>query len=60
MDCFLLTEYVDVAYLLLLCCFSAEKSGILAKIGAKKTVFREPRGSGDSDKVLHDYSKTIR
>jgi hypothetical protein len=48
-------------YLLLICyCFSAEKSGILAKIGAKKTVFREPRGSGDSDKVLHDYSKTIR
>ncbi len=43
-----------------LLCFSAEKSGILAKIGAKKTVFREPRGSGDSDKVLHDYSKTIR
>jgi hypothetical protein len=57
---FPLTKYVDVVNLLLLFCISAEKSGILAKIGAKKTVFREPRGSGDSDKVLHDYSKTIR
>jgi hypothetical protein len=39
---------------------ASEKSGVWAKIGAKKLVFREPRGSGDSDKVLHDYSKTIR
>jgi hypothetical protein len=59
MGCFP-TYKIDVAHLQLLCCISAEKSGILAKIGAKKTVFREPRGSGDSDKVLHDYSKTIR
>jgi hypothetical protein len=37
-----------------------EKSGVIGRIGAKKTIFREPRGSGDSDKVLHDYSKAIR
>ena len=34
--------------------------GFLQKMSLKKSVFREPRGSGDSDKVLQDYSRTIR
>ena len=37
-----------------------EVEGFLQKMSLKKSVFREPRGSGDSDKVLQDYSRTIR
>jgi len=36
------------------------KGGFLEKIETKKLVFREPRGSGDSDTILQEYSRTIR
>ena len=36
-----------------------EKSGVMAKISARKAVFREERGKS-SDHVLESYSKSIR
>jgi len=37
-----------------------EKGGFLQKICLKKSVFREPRGSGDGDRVLQEYSRAVR
>ena len=36
------------------------KQSVIHKLGAKKTIFREPRGTGDSDKILAEYSRAIR
>ncbi|XP_058454504.1 ATP-dependent DNA helicase DDX11 [Malaya genurostris] len=36
------------------------ESGRLARLEERKQVFREPRGSGNVDKVLADYSKAAR
>jgi len=36
------------------------KQSVIHKLSAKKTIFREPRGTGDSDKILAEYSRAIR
>ena len=36
------------------------ESGVYAKITAKKKIFREPKNSSDLDKILSDYSSTVR
>ena len=35
-------------------------SGVLARIEAKKKVYREPKNSSDLDTVLQDYSNSVR
>ncbi|XP_076825562.1 ATP-dependent DNA helicase DDX11-like isoform X2 [Clavelina lepadiformis] len=37
-----------------------QNTGLIEKLDAKKKIFREPKNSGDVDKVLIDYSKCIR
>lgn len=37
-----------------------QQSGRLAKLEKRKRVFREPRGSGQVEKILADYSKAAR
>ncbi|KXJ75242.1 hypothetical protein RP20_CCG012073 [Aedes albopictus] len=37
-----------------------QQSGRLAKLEERKRVFREPRGSGQVEKILADYSKAAR
>jgi len=37
-----------------------QAAGFMSKISQKKSVFREPRKSHDSDKILQDYSRAVR
>jgi len=37
-----------------------QKMGILEKISQRKSVFREPKGTGDSDKILAEYTRAVR
>jgi len=37
-----------------------QKTGVLEKLQQKKSIFREPKGTGDSDKILAEYTRAVR